>query len=408
MTNPKDIQILRDLAKQYVEIASKPVQDERRDLWRKHNSLVRTRPPVLALWWCGWHTAPQSKLQCEDPSFRPHETYLRQRIFQDTIGDDYIIEPWIPLRATVLAPPEGLWGMRVSHVPKTDPEGTWGFDPCIKTLEDADKLVKPRHIVDEQATARNLSRVQEAMGDIVEVTVDRSPAWGASFCTPFANMRGLSQYMWDMVDNPEWLHRVTKFMSDGILSAHDEAEVAGDWRLCNHANQAMPYAQELPDPQANGHSVARDKLWTFVCAQEMAQVSPAMHDEFVIRYQLPIMERFGLVAYGCCEGLADRIDVLRRIPNLRRIAVTPWADVRQSAEQIGQDYVLSWRPNPSQMICCGFDAGRVRKIVRDAMDASRGCHVDITLKDVQTVLGQPENLAKWVEAVRSVSDQYVS
>jgi len=406
MSNPKDVQILRDLAQEYADIASKPIQDERRDLWRRHNSLERTRPPVLALWWCGWHTVPQSKLHCEDPFWHPHENYLRQRIFQDTIGDDFVVEPWIPLRARVITPPEGAWGMSVSRVPSPDPEGVWGYDPCIKTLDDADKLATPRYVVDEEATARNLDRLQEAVGDLLEVTVDRSPAYRTSFCTPLGNMRGLSQYMWDMVDHPEWLHRVTKLMCDGILATHDQAEAAGHWRLCNHGNQAMPYAQELPDPRANDQSVTRDKLWTFVCAQEMAQVSPAMHDEFVLQYQKPVMEKFGLSAYGCCEDLTEKIDILRQVSNLRRIAITPWADVRKCAERIGEDYVMSWRPNPSQMICCGFDADNVRTIVRDAMEASKGCHVDVTLKDVQTVLGRPENLAKWTQAVRSVSDEY--
>jgi D-alanyl-D-alanine dipeptidase len=98
--------------------------------------------------------------------------------------------------------------------------------------------------------------------------------------------------------------------------------------------------------------------------------------------------------------------MLRRIPNLRRIAVTPVADVPRCAEQIGTDYIFSWRPNPSQMICCGFDPELIRRVVRDAMEASRGCHVDITLKDVQTVQGKPENLREWVEVVREVSDAY--
>jgi len=34
--------------------------------------------------------------------------------------------------------------------------------------------------------------------------------------------------------------------------------------------------------------------------------------------------------------------------------VTPLANVRVCAEQIGADYVLSWRPNPSDMVCCGY------------------------------------------------------
>lgn len=131
-----------------------------------------------------------------------------------------------------------------------------------------------------------------------------------------------------------------------------------------------------------------------------------MHDEFILRYQMPMMEKFGLIAYGCCEDLTHKIDMLRKVPNLRRIAVAPTADARKCAEQIQQDYVLSWRPNPSEMICCGFNPDLIRRLVKDAMEATKGCHVDITLKDVQTVQHHPENLREWVKIVRDISDEY--
>jgi len=410
MSTASDVSILRDLAKRYAEAAAKPVQDERRELWRKHNSLVRTRPLIYVRWLAAWHEAPESRLQCQDPFFQGHERFLRQMIFQDTLDDDYILEPWITQHATLVTPPEGLWGLPIRHSAKTDPRGSWKFAPTLVTLDDADRMVAPHHVVDEEATVNNVVRLRDAIGDIIEVNIDRAPAyrgWNADISTLLTQLRGLEPLMLDMVDNPAWLHRVLAFMRDGILAVHEEAEAAGDWRLCDHANQAMPYAFELRDPQANSAPVDRRNLWTFVAAQEYTLISPAMHDEFLLQYQLPIMSKFGLAAYGCCEDLTRKIDMLRQVPNLRRIAVTPVANVARCAEQIGADYVFSWRPNPAQMICCGFDPGLIRKVVRDAMEASKGCHVDITLKDVETVQGKPENLREWVKIVRSIADQYV-
>ena len=43
----KDRNLLRDLAKQVAEIASLPVMDERRELWKRHNSLDPVRPMIL-------------------------------------------------------------------------------------------------------------------------------------------------------------------------------------------------------------------------------------------------------------------------------------------------------------------------------------------------------------------------
>ncbi|GAG36279.1 unnamed protein product, partial [marine sediment metagenome] len=89
--------------------------------------------------------------------------------------------------------------------------------------------------------------------------------------------------------------------------------------------------------------------------------------------------------------LSKQLIILRKIPNLRRIAVTPRADVARCAEQIQQDYVLSWRPNPA-MVSCGFNPEDIRKVIRDGLEASKGCYVDIILKDVTTVEGHPQRL----------------
>ena len=208
--------------------------------------------------------------------------------------------------------------------------------------------------------------------------------------------------MVDMLDRPEWLHRLVKFMSDGVLRTHDQAEAAGDWGLCAHQNQAMPYAEELPDPAPNRNGVKRSQLWGYMASQEFTCVSPAMHEEFLLRYQLPILSKFGLAAYGCCENLTNKIAMLRKIPNLRRIGVAPVANVARCAEQIGRDYVLSYRPSPTDMVGYGFDAARIRSILKWDLHACRDCHVDITLKDVETVQGDPDRVRQWVRLTREV------
>ncbi len=119
-------------------------------------------------------------------------------------------------------------------------------------------------------------------------------------------------------------------------------------------------------------------------------------------YQKPILERYGLVAYGCCEDLTYKIDIIKSIENLRRIAVSPFADAKKCAEQIGNNYVLSWRPNPSTAVSFGVDEDYVRKELRkvfDIFDANQ-CVFDITLKDVETVSVDENALIKWTRIAR--------
>lgn len=409
MKADEDAIIVRDLAKRYAEIADDPIQDIRRDLWRKHNSLKRTRIPIHVRGFPE-HEIPEMRLECEDEFCRQQEHQLRWFIFQNSIGDDYIFEKWFPLRATMITPPHSLWGVPINHIPSPQGRnGSWMFDPPLKELSDIEKLAVPFHAIDEEDTQRRLDRLGNLIGDILPIVVDRGPAWlsfNGDISTFLGHLRGLEQLFWDMVDNPEWLHRLLAFMRDGILKAHAEAEAAGDFQLCNHGNQSMPYCEELPGREEGGRVVTRDKLWTFMAAQEFTLISPEMHYEFLLQYQIPILEKFGLVAYGCCEDLTLKIDLLRRIPNLRRIAVTQVADVRKSAEQIGTDYVFSWRPNPSRTVCCGFDPDQIRSYTRQALEDSRGCFVDIMLKDVQTVEGQPERLREWVRMTREVAEDF--
>ena len=402
-----DRDILRDLAKKYMEVCRQDVQDERRRLWRKHNSFQYPRPLIYVRAFA-WREMPESQCTCEDAFYRQHETFFRQMLFRDTLNDDTVCEPWATVNAACVTPAEGIWGVPFKRIGSGVPHGAWRLDPPIKEEDDIKRVVETRHRIDEEETARRAARLHDAIGDIVPITVDRAPVYrgfSADISTHLIYLRGLEQVMWDMVDRPAWLHRLLALMRDGILRAQGEAEQAGDWALCDHQNQAVPYAEELEDPAADGSGVTRDMLWCFSASQETTLVGPAMFDEFMLQYQIPIMEKFGLSAYGCCEDLTQKIDVLRQIPNLRRIAIAPVADVAKCAEQIGTDYVMSYRPSPTDMVGYGLDADRVRGILKSDLRACRDCHVDITLKDVETVEGDPDRVRQWVKIARDVIEE---
>lgn len=400
-SDENDIAILRDLAKRYMDICQKPVQQERRTLWRQKNSLKEVRPLIYVRAFA-WNEMPESKCVCEDAFFHPYENFFRQCLFWDSLDDDSVFEPWLPVRAVHR---QTGWGMAVDRHYSDEEHGSYKIDYPLKTYEDIKKLVVPRHEIDEEATAALVDRLHEALGDIITINLDRSPVYrhfAGDISTELGYLRGIENFMADMYDNPAWLHGLVKFMSDGILKTHTEAEAVGDWGLAAHNNQAMPYAEELADPAPNVNGVKRQQLWAFMAAQEFTGVSPAMHNEFLFQYQLPILRQFGLTAYGCCEDLTHKIDMLRQIPNLRRVAVAPSADVARCADQIGRDYVLSYRPSPADMVSYGFDEARIRKIISRDLKACRRCHVDITLKDVETVGHDPERVRRWVQLTREI------
>ena len=120
---------------------------------------------------------------------------------------------------------------------------------------------------------------------------------------------------------------------------------------------------------------------------------------------MPIYERFGLIHYGCCDPIHRRLKEVRKIPNLRKIAVSAWADKMICAEEIGKDYVFSNKPNPTYLAHTSFDEDLVRKDLLEtkAICEKFGCPFEYTLKDLSTVAYRPQRLWRWAEIAMEVA-----
>jgi hypothetical protein len=169
----------------------------------------------------------------------------------------------------------------------------------------------------------------------------------------------------------------------------------------------MAYAEELEPPDPDSGPVTRDRTWAFAAAQETEGVSPAMWEAFVLQYQVPIVEKHALVAYGCCENLTYHINRLKKVPGMRRIAVAPAADAPACAEQLGPDYVASYRPSPADMVAYGLDEPAIRRILRGDLEAFRASDtpVDITLKDVETIGSDADRVRTFVRVCRELIEE---
>ena len=402
----KDTERIRELAKRTREFAMSPEMECRRALWSEHNSLRFTRPPIYTRSIPLWEYLKPGDLLCEEPRLRVLEQKLLLNEYYMRLADDTVIEPFLTVRAAVDVHPLGVYGLPDTLAAKAPGVLAAAFRPSIIEERDVEKLQVRPYAINEATTARQVAWHEEVLDGILGVAVDRQAPlctmWRNDISTLLARLRGLEEIMWDAYDRPEWLLELVGWMRDRILEQMDATEAAGGFRLCNHQNQAMPYCRELEAPSASDRTVAPSELWGYMAAQEFAGWSPEMFDEFMFRFQEPILARYGLVAYGCCEDLTAKIPVIKRLKNLRRIAVSPFADVAKCAEQIGGDYVLSFRPNPSTACSFGVDEDFVRRDLRRVMDIfdANGCVWDITLKDLETTGGDPDAIVRWVAIVR--------
>ena len=84
---------------------------------------------------------------------------------------------------------------------------------------------------------------------------------------------------------------------------------------------------------------------------------------------------------------------------MRRISIAPWADVAKCAAQLGDRFILSWKPKPA-MLCGDFNEEAIRNYIREALAAARGCMMEIVLKDTHTIDNRPARMDRWLEIAR--------
>jgi hypothetical protein len=145
-------------------------------------------------------------------------------------------------------------------------------------------------------------------------------------------------------------------------------------------------------------------MWASAESQELAQVSPAMHRRFALEYEKRLLAPFGLNGYGCCEDLTQKLDDVLTIPNIRRVSISPWADVDACAAKIGKRCIFSWKPHPGRLVG-DFNPDLVRREIRHTLDVTRGCVIEMILKDTHTCEHRPERFREWTRIARKLVEQ---
>ncbi len=409
MTDRHDATILRDLAARVAEIAALPVQQTKRDLWRRLNALKPQRPMVMVdqVCWNEMEIGDELTLRCGDPECRGYEQTLRRTLYQwNHFPVDMVVEPFLRVSKAIR---NSGFGVAVQEaVAVTDPTNSvvgHAYVNQFRSLQDVQKIRIPQITHDAAETDRRLSVAHDLFDGILEVRPGGADPY-LSVWDPVSTWMGVENALYAIVDTPDLMHALIARMTDGYMSMLDQLEQQG--LLCQpqsliHCTGA--YTDELPAP---GYDPARPRtkdLWMFGLAQMLSTVSPEMFQEFEVDYASRICGRFGLVYYGCCDPLDRKMEQVRRIPNVRKVSMSPWVDQDCGAGQIGRDFVYSRKPNPAFLARPAFDADQVRRDLLATKDACRrnGCPLEYILKDISTVCYQPQRLFDWSRIAMEVA-----
>ena len=396
--NTGERDVLRRLAGRVAELAARPIEQEKIKLWYKLNALEPTRPLVFCSPEGSWkEIITQDQMECESQLARWWERHFRQEIFWgEEICDDRVIEPYFDIGCVHSGED---WGLSMTII-GGGAGGAYTWDAPIKTYDDLKHMHYPRPIVDREETSRIVDLADNAFGDFLEPRMRMRWRWSAGFSYIAACLRGLEQMMLDMLDNPEGLHALMSFLRDGLMAELDYLEENGLLYLNNCGDYVgsggFGWTNELPQADFDGHVRAID-IWGFGESQETVGVSPELFEEFIFQYQLPILSRFGLNCYGCCEALDARWNIVKKTPRLRRVSISPWSDIGKMAELMQDKYIFSIKPNPSYLAMASFHEDDIRRGLRETFDRTRGCRVEVIMKDTHTIRNDPNRVKRWVQ-----------
>lgn len=422
----KDREILRRLATEIAEVGSLPVQREKAEMWQRLNQLEPVKPMV----WMNeipWHElGPEMELKTSNEFCRQQERRLRQTLYQwKHMPCDMVVEP------KILCPPvikdtgfgiqtgiisaQGYTGFKDVIVI----DGSSDFRPVITGEEDIEKIQMPQVKVDWDTTQRQYEILLDLFGDILPVEKRGAEGWepyGFLFGFWFApwddlvTWLGVEEVFTYMVTRPEFLHRAMQRLVDAWLHRLDQYEKLNILGLNNGPNRigsgGYGFTDELPQSDFDGTHVRPKDMWGCCAAQILAGVSPQMHQEFALQHEKRWLERFGLTYYGCCEQLHKKIHILESIPNLRKISISPWADREEAARNIGDRYVISLKPNPAVFAAENWNLEVARKQLVSDLEKTKGCAVEVIMKDISTCRKQPHRLWEWANMAMEVTERF--
>jgi len=409
-----DRDILRDLAKRIAEIAADPIQEARLAEWRRHNSLKPGKAMVLVYPEDVWDEfLPRDSMQCEGEQARSLEWSLRARLYMaDNIHDDRPMSGDWDVGLVTDDPGYGLSWNYSRH----DVDGcrrTEEFESVIADDADPDEMIHNRTVtVDHDATQRRFDEMSDLFGDILNVRKRGVHGFGIAVIDTFIQWRGIEKLMWDIVDRPQWLHRFFELITDSEIDAARQLE-ALDVLESNSGNDGvgsggLGATDELPGEDFDGSHVRLRDMWGFSTTQIFSEVSPAMHEEFAITYEAKFLDLFGLNCYGCCEPLDKKVDIVRKLPRIRRLSMSPFVDWVKGAEAIGGDMIYSAKPQPSYLAGETWDLDLCRKEIETILTAAQanGCTVEFVLNSTLTSHGEPWRYHEWTDMVQDATRRF--
>jgi hypothetical protein len=423
MVMDKTINRLRDLAKQIRDIADDPQQEEHKKLWTAVNDNKMIHPVALVRDYGLDLLAYGNELeaQIEDEELRYFENHMLAEIYQwKHLKCHSVIEKHILCNVAVDETVRYLSGLRAGGM--FNPPNYWRlgtrkqaehFEGCIKDESDIDKITAPVIHYNEEATKKRLSRVNDIFDGILPVYPKGFDNFQFAPWDHLIQTVGMQEAMYGLGLRPDFMKALVNRVVDVYITHADHLEKLG---LLNNNNRpaligqgGYGYTTLLPSgPKEGVLGAALKGMWGSVTDQIFTSVSPEMTSECAIELEKRWAEKFGLMYYGCCERLDHKLDYVLKMPHVQKISCSPYSIREEFMEKLGNKAVVSFKPNSVLLAQGDWDKKASRDELIDVCDLARkyNCSVEMIMKTLISVNGDPRRLWEWSDMARDVLNNY--
>ena len=399
---------LRELAARVRAIAESSAMAELKALWMKHNMCGGVRPMITVEIGTFAKDVLPPLLKCEGDFARRLEWQLLARLVNNEVfKDDIVVEPFFAVAPYYSIKPFGL-DVTVERSDKNDLGHH--FKEQIIDLERDFHLLGESSLNTSRAHADDSAvAINELFGDILPARV-YGTSLVASLTQNIVHVMSMENMFVSMYDYPELFHEMMRRLSDDYLRLYDALEqegkllpTTGSESVCQGAyafNTVLPSA--LP---ASGKLKTSDVVG-YMDSQETVGISKEMFSEFIFPYYKKVAERFGLLSYGCCEPVSVFWDDIGALKNLQRVSISPWCDEALMGEALkGSGIVYHRKPSPNFLgVGSALDEDALRKHIAQTVKRAKGCELEFTQRDVYTVGGDMQKVARYVQIIREETE----
>ncbi|MGI6028289.1 MAG: hypothetical protein ACOX81_02620 [Candidatus Heteroscillospira sp.] len=414
----KDLERVRALAREVREIADLDIQKKNISLWKGVNDRKMIRPTVL--------TRDTKKFllsqgtteldnQCQDPFYRAIESDLLRTLYDwRHIRGDMVVESFYRCGCVIKNTGFGLTPAATNSLASDNESYSRAihFDPIIKGWDDLEMIKLPQVEYDETATKEKLARTREALDGILDVKLFGQHAFRAQIWDNLLSWTGLQEGMLMFYTDPDFMHALADRMIDAFVSQVTQYEQLGILSSNNTnlytGTGGYGYSDLLPAETESGIGARMCDIWGQVQDQILTSIGPEMTREFAFEHESRYAGLFHSNYYGCCEKLDHKISELSAIPRLRKISVSPFSDKEAAMEAIGDKYIVSFKPNNIWLTDAVIDEDKIRRELTEVLELSRkyNCTVEILIKTIVNLRGDPTRLWRWFEIADEVIRNY--